>query len=101
MMFPKENRERLPKWLKEIRTRKCVITHSQPVEAAHIRYGASSMGMKPSDKLVLPLSPEMHREQHRIGEAAFWCKYLPENPEFLLFCLKAGAEKLYREWSEK
>jgi len=97
MKFPKQNRERLPKWLKKVRTLPCVITGRLGVEAAHIRFGCYSAGMKPSDRLVLPLSPELHREQHRTSEIAFWCKYLPENPEFLMYCLKAGAEKLHNE----
>lgn len=53
--------------------------------------------MKPPDNLVLPLSHELHAIQHQVGEVKFWCKYLPANPDLLMDCVKAYAEKLYKD----
>lgn len=44
-----------------------------PNEAAHVRSGTDGgMGLKPSDRFALPLCKADHREQHQIGETAFW-----------------------------
>ena len=54
-----------------------------PAEAAHIRYGSQDHGKphtgkseKPSDKWVVPLSPEEHRlgnqSQHTMNERDYW-----------------------------
>jgi hypothetical protein len=68
--------------LRFIRTLPCLITGTRPVEACHIRYadpryGKRETGMseKPSDKYVVPLSPEKHREQHSMNEREFWEKH--------------------------
>jgi hypothetical protein len=45
------------------------------------------MGAKPHDKWALPLCRDCHREQHRIGERAFW-SIVGINPLLL-------AERLY------
>ena len=71
---------RCPAHLKWIRTRFCEAILSGGcggrVEAAHVRTGTDGgMGMKPSDCWVIPLCTEHHREQHRIGEAAFEKKH--------------------------
>lgn len=70
------------KHLKWIRTLPCVVTGQCNVEAAHIRYAAASYGKretggqeKPDDRWTVPLSPEMHREQHNMNERAFWIKH--------------------------
>jgi len=70
------------KHLAWIRTLPCVITGAYGVEAAHIRFAdfrfakrETGKAEKPDDKWVLPLSPEMHREQHNMNENAFWQKY--------------------------
>lgn len=74
----KENVDHL-KW---IRTLPCVITGKHPVEAAHIRYADPAYGKretgkaeKPDDAFVVPLHPDLHREQHSMNEQVFWAKY--------------------------
>lgn len=48
----------------------------QPIECAHVRSGTDGgTGLKPSDRWVISLCSEHHREQHRIGEAAFEHRY--------------------------
>lgn len=70
------------KHLAWIRTLPCLITGQYGVEAAHIRYAAPHLGKrdtgkaeKPDDRWTVPLSPEMHREQHSVNEQDFWQKY--------------------------
>lgn len=70
------------KHLAWIRTLPCVITGQYGVEAAHIRYAAPEYGKrdtgkaeKPDDDWVIPLAPELHREQHSMNEVKFWTKY--------------------------
>jgi hypothetical protein len=65
-----------------LRTLPCVITGARPVEAAHVSmtskiWGKSDKGVgkKSADRWALPLSPAMHREQHELGERAFWKKH--------------------------
>lgn len=76
---PRKMDEKHLKWL---RTLPCIITGQFSVEAAHIRYAAPHYGKnetggqeKPDDRWAVPLSPEMHREQHSMNEQAFWAKY--------------------------
>lgn len=76
----------------------CVVTHRSPCDPSHIRYGLEGgTGLKPSDDLVVPLSPELHRRSHRIGEVIFWQNVMRENPTFMMICLKAFARQLYRD----
>lgn len=43
-----------------------------PIECAHVRRGTDGgTSFKPSDKWVVSLCSEHHREQHAIGESAF------------------------------
>jgi hypothetical protein len=60
-----------------------VVSGRSPVHVAHIRFGDiergkphTGMGEKPSDKWVLPLTPEEHmwgvRSQHANNEKAWW-----------------------------
>jgi hypothetical protein len=65
--------------LEFIRTLPCLLTGRTPVEACHIRYGdlangkpATGMGEKPDDEYVVPLHPDLHREQHSMSERVFW-----------------------------
>jgi len=65
-----------------IRTLPCLITGTQPVEAAHIRFAdaqygkrETGMGEKPDDCWTVPLCPEKHREQHSMNEREFWDKH--------------------------
>ncbi len=69
------------KHLAWIRTLPCIVTGTRPVEAAHIRYADPVYGKRetgkaerPDDRWVIPLSPDMHRNQHSGSESAFWTK---------------------------
>ena len=95
----KQKRLEDPAYLKAIREKDCVISGMPgPSDPAHIRYGlAGGMGRKPDDNLVVPLSHKLHQIQHNIGEVSFWCKYLPQNPHFLMECVKAYAREQYRK----
>lgn len=47
-----------------------------PIECAHVRSGTDGgAGLKPSDRWAISLCAQHHREQHRIGEAAFETRY--------------------------
>lgn len=96
---PKNPPLRDKKWLKRVSEMDCVLTGSpSPSDPAHIRYGlGGGMGMKPDDNHVLPLRHKLHYIQHNMGEVNFWCSYLPKNPDLLMRCVKAYAEKLHRE----
>jgi hypothetical protein len=68
-----------PKHLAWIRSLPSIIPGQGPVEAAHVRYGEriygkppTGMGEKPSDCWVVPLAHDVHMEQHRHGERAWW-----------------------------
>lgn len=52
----------------------CAGCGAVDVEAAHLRIGTSGgMGLKPSDRWVLPLCHACHHgEQHQKGERSFW-----------------------------
>lgn len=90
---------RNPKWLKRVSDMDCVLSNTPgPNDPAHIRYGLEGgMGMKPGDDLVLPLTHTLHQVQHNIGEVKFWVRYLPQNPDLLMKCVKAYARELYRK----
>ena len=62
-----------------IRTLPSLVPGHDRVEAAHIRYaddrtGKRSVGMalKPSDKWVVPLAADQHRDQHSGSERDWW-----------------------------
>lgn len=79
----RQPRKKNPKHLEFIRTLPCCICKDNTTtEAAHIRmahrgWGKSYTGMaeKPDDNWTVPLCGKHHREQHSMGEAAFWCGY--------------------------
>lgn len=65
----------------------CVATYVRSgvelygVHVAHLRFsnaaaGAANPGLqrKPDDRWTLPLSPNEHRRQHAMGEAAYWAE---------------------------
>lgn len=99
MSFFKEERLRDPAWLKRVRDLPCVVTRTAGGnDPAHLRYGLSGgIALKPSDDLVLPLRHDMHMEQHRIGEVAFWQDIMATDSHFMMECIKAYARQLYRE----
>ena len=58
---------------------RCVVTGQWGIEAAHLRSPCAAfakplagVSAKPHFIWCLPLSPEAHREQHSVGESAFW-----------------------------
>jgi hypothetical protein len=67
-----------PVYLAMVRQMPCLGCNDSPCEAAHVRMQSGAynkhggMAMKPSDRHSLPLCSDCHREQHRIGERAFW-----------------------------
>lgn len=103
MLIPKLNLIRDRKYLDWVRQQPCVITGKtgEDIDPSHIRYGVYAAAMKPCDSLVVPLSNELHQLSHRgNGEVAFWCTYLPENPDLLMRALKAHARENYRSYLE-
>ena len=95
--------------LKWIRTLPCVVSGKRPVEAAHIRYAdprfakrETGKSEKPDDRWTVPLSPDLHREQHSMGEREFW-KAKGIDPVFVASALHAvswddeAAELILRE----
>lgn len=75
----------------------CISGNNTTVEAAHIRFGdrraakrPTGMGERPDDRWAVPLSGSLHREQHSMGERAFWKKY-ERDPIFLALALQANA----------
>lgn len=90
----KKPRQKIEAHLKFIRTLPCLVTGTRPVEAAHIRYadmryGKRDTGMaeKPDDHWVVPLSPEVHREQHAFGDDLAWWKSKNIDPLFVALAL--------------
>ena len=71
----KQTRIRSKAHLKFIASLPCVVTGGHEVQAAHIRTGCLSMGMKPCDSLTVPLHWMEHARQHTMNEAAFWEPY--------------------------
>lgn len=60
----------------------CVLSGQFGIEAAHLRSPCAAfakplagVSAKPHFIWTLPLSPELHREQHSMGEQAFWASY--------------------------
>lgn len=61
----------------------CIASgQSGPIEVAHIRYSDhvfgkddAGMGLKSGHQWTVPLSTEMHRRQHEIGEKVFWIRH--------------------------
>jgi hypothetical protein len=82
-----------PVYLAMVRQMPCLGCNDGPSEAAHVRMQSGThnkhggMAQKPHDKWALPLCRDCHREQHRIGERAFW-SIVGINPLLL-------AERLY------
>jgi hypothetical protein len=62
------NRVKSKKYLDVVRALPCAVTGRYGVEAHHlIGHGQGGMGLKSSDFLAFPLSPELHRELHDHG----------------------------------
>lgn len=82
---PKRERGRQedPAHLALVRRCPCIVTGiTVGVEAAHIRMSARGggkvnpgIGQKPSDRWVLPLCADAHREQHSGREQDFWDRH--------------------------
>ena len=86
-------------YLRYIRRQPCCLCNEDTtVEAAHLRVGSINDGKRPtgygeksSDKWALPLCGRHHREQHSMGEAAFWASY-GVNPFALSMHYQADAD---------
>jgi hypothetical protein len=99
MQFPKQERIRDEKYKDHVRSLPCTVTNKTPVEAAHIRFGSKSgVGIKPCDSLILALHPDEHHRQHLRGEVTYWLEAFQSNPALMMDCVRAYAEKMYREW---
>lgn len=79
MLRQREPRVKDEKHLRFIRSLYCCVCGHPGTEAAHVRLGdldrgkrPTGIGEKPSDKFSLPLCNQHHREQHSMGEGAFW-----------------------------
>lgn len=72
----KEPRIRSKKHLRFISQLPCCISGRQgETQAAHIRSGCFSLGLKPGDNFVIPLSVSEHRLQHEIGEEKYYSSF--------------------------
>lgn len=76
---PKAKPVKRGSYLDFIRNLPCAVSGRSPVEAAHLstanpplgHYGRAK-GSKAPDRWALPLSPDAHRDQHRMNELGFW-----------------------------
>lgn len=69
----KQNRIRSKKHLRFVASLpSCVSGVQGMTQACHIRNGCYSMGLKPSDNLVVPLTYLEHKTQHEMSEVEFW-----------------------------
>ena len=75
MVFQKSNMIRSKVHLKYVSEHPCTICGREDVQAAHIRYTGSGIGLKPCDSFVVPLCIEHHQEQHTMNERMFWHLY--------------------------
>lgn len=63
-----------PAHCKWVRSHHCSVPECKgmPIEAAHVRTGTDgAMGRKPSDRWVISLCRDHHRQQHAMGEPEF------------------------------
>lgn len=67
-----EKREGMSKqYLATIRTLPSCVSGKGPCEAHHLRISKErGVGMKATDKWAVPLTPEEHREVHKVGSRA-------------------------------
>jgi hypothetical protein len=68
-----------PAYLDWIRSLPCLVTRTEPVEAAHVSFAdprAGKLGRgkssKESDCWAVPLSPAQHLKQHGMDEREYW-----------------------------
>ncbi len=71
-----------PDHLAFIRLLPCLISGARPAEAAHIRMGSplwgkesAGIGKTADDRWAVPLSHQVHMQQHSMGEAMFWQRH--------------------------
>jgi hypothetical protein len=82
----RQPRETNPRFLAFVRQQRCCVCgHWPPVQAAHIRMGNITrgvrhvgMGERPSDCRAVPLCADCHLDGpgalHKVGEARFWAR---------------------------
>lgn len=76
---PNKRAPKRKKYLEFLHDLPCVVTGKYGVQAAHVSFASPMHGhygraksTKAPDLFALPLCPEEHWRQHRIGEEAFW-----------------------------
>lgn len=76
MLIPKKEVIRDEKYRRWVASLPCIITGTDQVQAAHIRYmSGAGMGSKPSDDRCIPLCWMQHKLQHNTSELKFWYPY--------------------------
>jgi len=81
---------RSEKWLDEVRNRPCVLTGASPAVAAHVRWRSNGgTALKPGDNRALPLTDDLHKLQHQVGEVSFWTEMFIKYPRFAAMCRNA------------
>jgi hypothetical protein len=95
--------EKAPDYESWVRTLSCVVSGRRPVETAHLStanlaYGHTGRGksQKASSRWVLPLSPDLHADQHRGSETAFWDKH-GVNPYLIALALYGAYSETARD----
>lgn len=71
----RQNQRRKAAHLAFVRKLSCVACGraGETIQPAHVRTGTDGgMGLKPSDRHVVPLCALCHARQHRVGELTFW-----------------------------
>lgn len=100
MELYKYSNHRNSKYLKWLRTQKCIVSGMPADCAHHIRLGTNGgQGIKPSDYFCIPLTDEFHtvgsNSVHRIGEETFLMINDIEKVEFFIFYLNAFLKDIY------
>ncbi len=74
---PKHIRRRDPAYLEFVRTQPCIVSgETVDIDAHHVpEPGHGAIGLKPDDRLAVPLRRVYHMEYHNIGRFAFELKY--------------------------
>lgn len=92
---------RCPKYLSHIRSKPCLVSGREGVQACHFRLGTDgALGMRPSDHFTVPLTPEEHRLQHDMGEAKYWLRAVNERPWILFDFMRDAMRWRHHDWEQ-
>lgn len=69
----------------------CLATGVHGVQAHHVRVGLRTMGVRKSDRLLVPLSPSEHMKLHSMREESYWAEL---GVDVLRWC-----EATFEKWS--